>query len=612
MGGITVIKMNVYDLETFENNSKIVPYCACLILYNKTYSIYYDSNKNLIIESLILITNLINTSKIEFYIHNLNFDGILIINEISKFNINYTLMSNKTNIYYLDVFYFNKLIRFRCSYKLMPLSLEKIGEIENFPKKFFPHKFVSYSTLFYIGPYPDKKYWENTINNLDHFKIFDLKKEIIAYCLNDVLLTSKFLENIIKIVNNECVGIINSSYSLASISFKLFYKKYNIKNIPPKIYKKNDNYIRNAYYGGRCEIYGNPYNFEIIKYYDFTGMYAQCMLECFHNEKAKYLLDGDYNMPGFHSIEFESNINFLPVLPSHSENGKLLFLNGKGVGTYWFEEIQLFVKMGGRVNKILNSYIYEKYEKVFTNFIEQFSKIREKGGYYNVLGKLIINSLYGGMALNDTQEKLYITFSEIEFYSILEKLTVTFFYKLNNSFILIIKEDYKSKKFFNIKNSLQSTNRNVSYAAAIAAKARIKLYNAMQEVMQDGGRLLYCDTDSIFAAYNNTNISKKCTNFDWLEFYEDAVFIAPKTYALKNIKSHIKIKGVTFKNISFEELKLNFYNEKKIIFTDQLNIKKYNFELKQTYINKEINLNSYDKRIFINNKKSTLPLRIDK
>jgi len=44
-------------------------------------------------------------------------------------------------------------------------------------------------------------------------------------------------------------------------------------------------------------------------------------------------------------------------------------------------------------------------------------------------------------------------------------------------------------------------NSNVIYAAIITSKARIKLYKSFISVQNNGGRLLYCDTDSIFAAY---------------------------------------------------------------------------------------------------------------
>ena len=47
--------------------------------------------------------------------------------------------------------YANKVIRFRCSYKIIPLSLEKMGEIVMSKKTFFPYKFVTNKTLYYVG-----------------------------------------------------------------------------------------------------------------------------------------------------------------------------------------------------------------------------------------------------------------------------------------------------------------------------------------------------------------------------------------------------------------------------------------------------------------------------
>jgi hypothetical protein len=109
-------------------------------------------------------------------------------------------------------------------------------------------------------------------------------------------------------------------------------------------------------------------------------------------------------------------------------------------------------------------------------------------------------------------------------------------------------------------------------------------------------------------AYPKSNLNLYCNNEKWLEFYNDAVFIAPKTYALKNKNEEIiKIKGINYKNISFENIKKDFYNNSSITFNNQLNFERKEFTLRQNYINKKITLSSYDKRIFINNKKSTIP-----
>jgi hypothetical protein len=150
--------INTCDIETFEEKSKIVPYCVCFILNNKNYVVYYDKNENIILKFINLIYLLSKDDFIEIYVHNINFDGLLIINEISQNGIKYNLMTNKTNLYYLEIFYFQKCIKFRCSFKLLPMSLKHIGDLENFPKTPFPHKFVKRFNLFYVGKIPSKNY----------------------------------------------------------------------------------------------------------------------------------------------------------------------------------------------------------------------------------------------------------------------------------------------------------------------------------------------------------------------------------------------------------------------------------------------------------------------
>jgi DNA polymerase elongation subunit (family B) len=63
-------------------------------------------------------------------------------------------------------------------------------------------------------------------------------------------------------------------------------------------------------------------------------------------------------------------------------------------------------------------------------------------------------------------------------------------------------------KDFNLNNA-SKFKKNVGVAAAITAKARVKLYNAQEDVINNGGRLLYSDTDSIFAAYKTNVLDEK-------------------------------------------------------------------------------------------------------
>jgi DNA polymerase elongation subunit (family B) len=171
--------------------------------------------------------------------------------------------------------------------------------------------------------------------------------------------------------------------------------------------------------------------------------------------------------------------------------------------------------MGGEILEIKNAFVYENIAPVFDDFIENFKKIREKGGYFNVIGKLIINSLYGSFGLRNEDSKMIVTFSDKEFNFILKNLDVINHFKINDVGILNIAVNHKFKLNYNKLSFLENgefSKRNVSYASSISSKARVKLYRAIQECLNDGGRLLYTDTDSIFAAYNLNNKSEEFYN----------------------------------------------------------------------------------------------------
>jgi hypothetical protein len=75
--------VNSYDIETFIHNNKAIPYCVCLYFKNNFKNFYYKNN--IILESIEFMFK--NTKKQEnnvIYIHNLNFDGFLIIESIEN------------------------------------------------------------------------------------------------------------------------------------------------------------------------------------------------------------------------------------------------------------------------------------------------------------------------------------------------------------------------------------------------------------------------------------------------------------------------------------------------------------------------------------------------
>lgn len=621
--------MNAYDLETYSENEKIIPYCCCFCINNEFFSIYAndfyidEDNEDIIVNSFLKSILYVyknkktfKNNKITFYIHNLNFDGFLILNSLTKNKITFDMFYREMSLYYIKFRFIGIFFEFKCSYKILPLSLEKIGFLSKIPKQIFPYKFVKKKTLFYIGNPPNIDYFNNEFEwklFINKFKIFNLKKESINYCTNDVFITNFFLKEIFKIVKKFDKSLMDTSYSAPSISNKIFFKKFNNFKILSELSEVDDAYIRKSYFGGRCEVFGNPINGEIIHMFDFSGMYSQCMMEKFPIDKGVYEnLKNKIDAPGFYLIEFYSDQS-VPILPYKNTDNKLMFSNGNLTGYYWWEEIKLFLEYGGKIKKIHSAITYREEDYVFKEYVSFFNKLRSDGGYYNVFGKLMINSLYGSFAMNDDDTFSIITFSKFEFESICNIFDIKNWHFVNDCYIINVKINWKSEKSYkknnwNNKDNVLNTKRNVTYASIISSKARIKLYKGFMETIKNKGTLYYCDTDSIFAGFKDNNLEVQMGEVKWSNIYTDAVFASPKCYALKNNEEElVKIKGISQK-ISFNEFKNTFYKNEKISFLEEFQLNKKNFKLTQNYLNKNINLGSYDKRIFDKDKKKTLPL----
>jgi hypothetical protein len=155
---------------------------------------------------------------------------------------------------------------------------------------------------------------------------------------------------------------------------------------------------------------------------------------------------------------------------------------------------------------VLYCIYFENYSNIFEEFIEYFDKIRGLGNEYKTFSKLMVNSLYGrlGMDYIDTHS-FFIKKNELENYE--KSIDIISHTNLND--ITLLEAEINDKLIKKLKINFQRTKSNVAIAAAITSKARIKLYTAQQSVILNKGRLLYSDTDSIFAAYNYNPIDQK-------------------------------------------------------------------------------------------------------
>jgi len=244
----------------------------------------------------------------------------------------------------------------------------------------------------------------------------------------------------------------------------------------------------------------------------------------------------------------------------------------------------LAVECGVKIVSVKKMISAQYYETFIKEFVELNDEIRKISPIHKIIGKNNNNTFYGRLGMNPERLEEEITNS-------IEKDKYEKVIEINGAFI-----GYKKK---------EKSISNVLISASITSKARIKLYRGMKKVIENDGRVLYTDTDSIIAAFNKKEYEKKIDiemgeikfiSSDKDTIIEEGVFAMPKTYAIryKDGREIVKIKGFNVRP-SFEEFKEKFYKKEEII-TENIEWNKKDLVIRNILKEKKTNLNSLDKR----------------
>lgn len=520
-----------------------------------------------------------------YYAHNLIFDFSFLIIGLNNLNVGIKIAYFNDKLFEVKLEHGGKVLTLRCSYNLLPFSLDSLSAIYTKSEKMY-------------FPYFALKNWKpncpcNEFSGIKKtYHNLNIREYLKLYCENDVTLLKTILNKFILSLSLLGIKIGKKNFTLSNIM--LNYYKTNWNYISTKVEKKITTVLKHSYFGGRCEIFGNQYDNDKILYYDFKKMYRSCMLEklpCGNFYIEDYTFNDTKDLDfGFYNIEIEYYKN-IPILPIKTD--KLYFKTGVIRGWYWFEEIKEALSTGLVKNfKTFQRCYSDYYYNGLEDFVFNIDKLFIENYISENIYKLMLNSLYGRLGVNGDIIKGFLVKSPDNYKE----------YRQIGSNIIINKQ---------LKTLL---NNNVAVAAAITSKARIKLYRAMMEIENLGGKLLYCDTDSIFASFDNkTNM--KNLNFKNIIYKDneiiDTVFIKPKTYAIK-FKDHyvIKIKGMSYKELDYDYLKRCFYNKDEFLKVSNTRLIRSGGSYMIEDYDYKIALQDYNKREWIDDKKNTKPICI--
>jgi len=304
-------------------------------------------------------------------------------------------------------------------------------------------------------------------------------------------------------------------YTIASTAMSTFRKKFLTQEIPT--YFIWNDFIRGGYSGGRVEIF-NMYAMNVDKpyyYYDCNSEYPSVMYDnifAIGKPERVHYKDADECKGKCGMMECDvitpPDLD-IPILPYRTEEKKLLFPLGSWTATYEFSLIEKAIRYGYDIRP--KRVIEFEGDSIFREYVGRFYDLKKHSeGAVRQTMKLLLNSLYGKFGERPDKEELITDPDE----------DITGALPLNDDF------GYCVRKF-----RKHNAHHLPEISARVTALAQLRLYSFIEKVQQRGGRIYYCDTDSVITDIRMPT-SQELGDFKLEHEFIEGVFLAPKTYCL--------------------------------------------------------------------------------
>lgn len=307
-------------------------------------------------------------------------------------------------------------------------------------------------------------------------------------------------------------------------------------------------FIRQAYHGGRAEIFRMQFKpspgHKVAKLFDVNSMYPACMLEL-QPVGPGYVQEGPHVTEEFvyRNAKVKTGIVecdvfippdcYLPPLPIKAEGGKLIFPVGHFHGTWDTAELTLLKEVGGKILKVTKSIWFDN-ALIFNGFVRSIYKYRNKNDpNWNAgmdwIAKILLNSAYGKFAMRELRTRLIIH---------------------PDSPVGLCPIDWKSD-IWSEEVRISPSYIVPQLSIHITALARRQLWEILNGVLKRGGRIYYCDTDSVVCSGVELEIGKGLGELKLEDVIVRAEWVLPKLYLIetqeeskkKKREKHLKIKA---------------------------------------------------------------------
>ena len=92
------------------------------------------------------------------------------------------------------------------------------------------------------------------------------------YCERDTEIVNQFMVKLSLVLNKYIKDWYLVCFSISGIAYNIFKNNFNNFEIDLKLNYNIDIVLRKAYYGGRCEVFGNAYEDDYIYHFDWLAI----------------------------------------------------------------------------------------------------------------------------------------------------------------------------------------------------------------------------------------------------------------------------------------------------------------------------------------------------
>lgn len=357
-----------------------------------------------------------------------------------------------------------------------------------------------------------------------------------AYAIRDAQIVWAYMDMFQKrLVNDFGVPL---SLSIGSIAMQVFRSRFLDRN--EQATYNNPLLVTSAYYGGRVEVFYRGITKGKVYVCDINSSYPNVMKN-YEYPDTQFLEKSRLKTHKFGVGKFRVEVPpsvYTPVLPIKSSSGRLFFPVGIFEGYWTYAEIRKAISQGSKVLKEYDGVGTNATVRPFEEFISFFYDMRQKckailskdpgnleAKFESELLKNIMNNLYGKFCQHKAKTKMSRRpIPE----SILETTLGAYEEKRVGSFWEYVQTESQAPK-----------TANFLWGLHVTAHARLELVKHLETVQQNGGTLLYCDTDSIM--FTGERAAKAMPVSNELgalskESYDKGIFRQAKGYLLCNMK----------------------------------------------------------------------------